>query len=191
MQQAPKNSNKLIIILLVLAVFGGFAMIALVGLGGALFVVTKTPAPPAVKASPSVKMKSGAKPLKLDGSMLGGAATMGKKYKPTSSYMEPGADSDVTELSFDKGSGGGAFLAADPVELRIAQRDEELVPVRRIQGGDLFERNQRAIQEGVGLPVGGVHGKGGHMALRVLGEIEGGKRGDIARAENDKVAHVS
>lgn len=108
MQQAPKKSNNLIIILLVLAVFGGFAMIALVGLGGALFFVSKTPAPPAVKASPSVKMKVGAEPLKLDGSMLGGAATMGKKYKPTSAYMEPGADSDVTELSFDKGSGGGA-----------------------------------------------------------------------------------
>jgi hypothetical protein len=84
-------------------------MIALVGLGGALFLVTKTPAPPpAVNAAPSVKMKVGAKPARLDGSMLGGAATMGEKYKPTSAYMEPGADSDVTELSFDKGSNGGA-----------------------------------------------------------------------------------
>lgn len=110
----PQNSSKAPIILVAVVVFTALGMLMIVGLAGAMFFMVSKEAP----APPPTQVKAGDKELsvrvapkqglKLDGAMLGGAATMNKKYKPNSQYIEEGADSDVTELSFDKGSDGGA-----------------------------------------------------------------------------------
>jgi hypothetical protein len=113
--QKNQNNNTLILIFAVLAV-GGMGLLVIGG-AGALFFLTSKPAPAPVSShsgKPVVRPVSKNSAPKIDGAMLGGASTMGgKKYKPTSQYMEEGADSDTTELSFDKGSGGSAQQAPE------------------------------------------------------------------------------
>jgi hypothetical protein len=110
----PKNANKNILILVI--VFAAFGGLVAIGMAGAVFFLVSKPVessgPTEVRVEGKKELSVRVAPkkggLKLDGAMLGGSATMNKKYKPSSQYIEEGADSDVTELSFDKGSDGGA-----------------------------------------------------------------------------------
>lgn len=97
--------------MLTLLVGGGFVAFCVLGIavgGGLLYANTHGSANPSAK--PSVTVGALTDGGALDASALTGAA--GNNYKPTSAYIEEGADSDVMVMAFNGSEGGEAGKAS-------------------------------------------------------------------------------
>lgn len=116
--------------MLTLMIGGGFLAFCALGVavgGGLLYANTQGSSK--TNAKPSVTVGAITDGKALDASVLTGAA--GGKYKPTSAYVEEGADSDVMVVGFDGSEGGGGAkvttLSDSAVQNTINNHQNDLI----------------------------------------------------------------
>jgi hypothetical protein len=116
--------------MLTLLIGGGFLAFCVLGIavgGGLLYANTQESSNGSAK--PSVTVGALTNGGSIDTSALTGAA--GNNYKPTSSYVEEGADSDVMVMGFNEGDGGtngkATTLSDNAVQNTINNHQNDLI----------------------------------------------------------------
>lgn len=98
-QSAPKDNSMM----LTLVAIGGFALLSIgaLAVGVGVYFYSANEAGPAGPSVTTGSVSFDGKKANL-GASLAGAANAGGHYEPSSAYIEKGADSDVTQLGFEK-----------------------------------------------------------------------------------------